>query len=185
MKLVTGITLGLGLLLATGCASSRSDLFKGNDDQATVSNLTRMTKNAGGSSGISAVYSSDNCSAITRGGFIWLTDPVVLADLLAPLGTANADLALNKVNFETQGALMVDFGVMPTPDFSVKLMKDRLQLDGPKAIIQVDLVKPAASNKRKVQVVSHPCTIYVLPRVGYSTLEVQSELGDVFTSFSN
>lgn len=185
MKLVTGITLGLGLLLATGCATSRSDLFKGEDNQ-TGSNQTRMVKSGAGSSSISAVYSSNNCSAITRGGFIWLTDQVVLADLLAPIGVANADLVLNQVNFATQGALMVDFGVMPTPDYRVKLFSERLQLDGPKAIVQLDLVKPAATaQKRQPQVVTHPCAIYVMPRVGFSTLEIQSELGDVFTSFSN
>ena len=187
MKLVTGITLGLGLLVAIGCAASRNDFANDSGIQASISNLSRTTASVDGrsSSSISTVYSSDNCNAITRGGFIWGTDAVVMSDLLSPLGVANAELILSKIDFETQGALMVDFGVTPTPDYRVKLMKDQLQLDGPKAIVQVDLVKPAANGKRKVQVLTHPCAIYVVPRVGYSTLEVQSGLGDVFTSFSN
>lgn len=185
MKIATGISLGLSLLLVTGCTSLRSILPSGNDNQSSTGNLTRKVAKDAASSSISAVYSSKDCRSISRGGFIWITDEVVLADLLAPLGAASANAVMDKLNFERRGALVVDFGEVPTPNFNVRLMRERLQLDGSKAIVQVDLVKPPANGKRNVQAVTHPCSIYAIPRTGYSTLEVQSELGDVFTSFSN
>lgn len=143
------------------------------------------TVRGGGSSLISEIYSAGKCDAVSRGGFIWITDKVSLTDLLSPLGAAGSAGVTSQVNFTTQGALMVDFGATPTPAYKVKLVNNKLKLDGLKAIVQVDLVKPASSGKKQAQVVSHPCAIYVMPRVGYSTLEVQSELGDVYTSFVN
>lgn len=192
MKLKTIIAVGLGFLVIAGCAPSRTDLFQSGNSEARVSKLDRKVKStagAGGASGnsssvITEIYATDKCQAVSRGGFIWLTDQVVLEDLLTPLGAEAATEITTKVNFDLQGVLMVDFGTTPTPAYRVKLMQDKLQLDGPKAMVQVDLVKPAA-DKKMVQVVSHPCALYAMPRLGYTTLEVQSGLGDVFTTFSN
>lgn len=183
MKLLTGVVLGIGLVLMSSCGGSKNPLFSGSGSESANAGSIRKTA-AGGSSLISEIYAG-TCKDISRGGFIWMADPVLLADLVAPLGNDSAAEILRKVNFSSQGALMVDFGEMPSPNFDVKLMKNQLQLDGPKAIVQVDLVKSSGTGVRAPQVVSHPCAIYVVPSVGYSTLEIQSELGDVFTSFEN
>lgn len=183
MKLLTSVVLGFGLILMVSCGGSRSPLFTGSGSESADASSLRKVR-SGERSNISEIYAG-SCKQISRGGFIWMTDSFSLADLVAPLGNNAAAEILRKVSFDSQGALMVDFGEMPSPDFNVKLMNKQLQLDGPRAILQVDLIKPSASANRAPQVVTHPCAIYAVPSVGYTTLEIQSELGDVFTSFEN
>lgn len=186
MKLVISAVVCICCLLTSACAPSRTQLLSDQVNKGLLGGkLTRSVKGGTRNSLITELYTSGKCGAVSRGGFIWMTDKVVVADLLAPLGAEQVSQLLSKVNFDSQGVLMVDFGTTPTPAHRVDLLENKLQLNGPKAIVRVDLVKPAGNGKRMPQVVSHPCAVYSLPRLGFTVLEIQSGLGDVFTTFSN
>ena len=180
MKLLAAVVLGM---LISGCGGSKNPLFLGSGSESANAGSLKTTQ-AVGNSTIAEIYAG-SCKEISRGGFIWMTDSVLLEDLVAPLGDGAATAIVQKVSFDSQGALMVDFGEIPTPGFDVRLMNKQLQLDGSKAIVQVDLVKLSESADRLPQVLTHPCAIYVVPSLGYNILEVQSALGDVFTTFEN
>lgn len=139
---------------------------------------------------ITEAFSTGSCESLSRGGSIWFTDAATLADWLKPLGARQSKLILDRAPLETKGALLVDLGTVPTPGYSIGLVTNRLAVTGNKAVVHVDLMKseipgPGAANKRRPQVLTHPCSLFVLPRFGYSTLEVLTGPGEFLISFDN
>jgi len=183
------------LFLATGCGGARTvyntlteadvkrEKLKQRSIRQQVSNLL-----------ITEAYATDRCGAMSRGGFIWIEDEVDLAAWLTPLASAESQQILARLPFATQGALIVDFGSVPTPGYTIALTSNRLRVGDVKAVLQIDLVEPSAPGKavtgntkpgkRMPQQLAHPCKVLAVPKTGYSTLEIQSSLGDVLTSFN-
>ena len=54
---------------------------------------------------------------------------------------------------------------------------------GKKPLVKKPLVKPGI--KRRVQVITHPCTLFSMPRHGYDVLVIQNEWGDQLASIQN
>ncbi len=184
---VIAMALLLGVA-ASGCAQTQSILF--GSDASGASGNKRTVRATLDSALITEAYSTDRCDALSRGGFIWFTDAVGLGDWLRPLGEKQSNEVMDRVPLASQGALLVDFGTVPTPGHRISLVNNRLLVSGEKAVLQVDLVKSAdtagaMSTKKMPQVLTHPCALYVLPRLGFKVLEIQTGLGDVLTSFEN
>ena len=54
---------------------------------------------------------------------------------------------------------------------------------GKKPLVKKPLVKPGI--KRRVQVITHPCALFSMPRHGYDVLVIQNEWGDQLASIQN
>lgn len=192
MKFVI-VTIASGLLMLAGCTTKPTELSSGGGSAGNMKPAmfnkrtvkSTLPAGVGAEKTIQELYTTDRCGAISRGGFTWSTNPVVFDDMLQSFDLQTRKSLISRVDFTSKGVLMVDFGEVPTRQHSIKLFDDRLVRDADKAIVQVDLVKANTVGKKVIQVVSHPCTMFVVPRVGYNTLEIQSSLGDVFTSFKN
>lgn len=180
------VVLVIALLIPTlnACAPARTgDLFSSGSKKPQP---TKRTVAANGRAEvITEAFATDDCGSVSRGGFVWFTSAADFNNWIIPMEPRKAELIKQRVPFDEQGALLIDFGSLPTPGYGIKLMANQLQIDGNKAIVQVDLIKPSASAKKRAQVLSHPCALFVLPRLGYTTLEVQTALGDVLASFEN
>lgn len=129
------------------------------------------------------IFRTDRCNRLSRGGFIWFTDQLVLDDWLSPLEPAIADEVRSKIDFIQQGALLLDYGIAGSKGSGATLLGE-LEIDGQDGVVTIKQFK-APANKKTAQVVTHPCSLFVLPRLGFSKLVVVSDLGDQLTSFDN
>lgn len=130
------------------------------------------------------VFQTDRCNVLSRGGFIWFTNEVVLNDWLTPLDPAEAKAVRSKIDFSEQGALLLDYGIAGSKGSGASVVGDTLEIKGQDAIVRVKQFK-APANKRSVQVVTHPCSLFVMPRTGFTNLVVLSDLDDKLVSFEN
>jgi len=138
------------------------------------------------SGSIAQIFRTDRCSDLSRGGFIWFTDTVSLDDWLAPLSSELMAQVKSKVDFSKQGVLLLDYGIAGTGGAGSTIMGDSLELKGSEAIVKIKRYEPSSTDKKKrAQVVTHPCSLHVMPRAGFNTLVIQSEQGDRLTSFVN
>ena len=163
---VKKVLLGSLLLVAVGCMPVQKSAVS---NGLSVQNKSSTT--------ISSLFKSNDCQRISRGGFMLLQDPVVLEDLLMPLGLAAAQATVAQVNFQTEDVLVVDFGAQPTKNVSIGLASDQLDIDGNRAIVKVNLPQ-RIQGKKQAQVVSHPCEFYVLPKTGHQGVEIRSQFND-------
>jgi len=62
-----------------------------------------------------------------------------------------------------------------------EIRNDQLVMEGRDALLAVKRV----SGDRTKKMVAHPCSIYALPKNGFDTLVIKSDLGDRLTSFDN
>ena len=129
------------------------------------------------------IFQTDRCNRLSRGGFIWFTNQVVLDDWLSPLEPAEASKVRSKIDFTRQGALLLDYGVAGSKGSGATVLGD-LKINGQDGVIKIKQFK-APANKKGAQVVTHPCSLFVMPRTGFSTLVVLSDQGDRLTSFDN
>lgn len=160
----------------------------GNRASATNVRTALATNTTSGSDltgSIQQIFNTDRCNKLSRGGFIWFTDSVVLDDWLAPLTPVVAKDVRRQMDFSKQGALLLDYGVAGTSGAGAMVVSKQLEVKGKDAFITVKKINPNATEKKKIQVVTHPCSLYVMPRTGFSTLVIQSEQGDRLTSFAN
>ena len=135
---------------------------------------------------IEQIYQTDRCNDLSRGGFIWFTETVGFDDWLSPLSPELVTQVKSKVDFSKQGVLLVDYGIAGTGGVATTVASKRLELKGSEAIVKVKRFEPSSTNKkRRAQVVTHPCSLHVMPRTGFSTLVVHSEQGDRLISFAN
>jgi len=135
---------------------------------------------------VQQIYRTDRCNELSRGGFVWFTDTVGFDDFLTPMSSEEVVQVKSKVNFSKQGVLLVDYGIAGTGGAGSTLMNESLEIKGPEAIVKVKRNDPSSTdNKKRAQVVTHPCSLYVMPRTGFDTLVVHNEFGDRLTSFSN
>ena len=132
------------------------------------------------------IFRTDRCNDLSRGGFIWFTDVVSFDDWLSPLSPELMAQVKSKVDFSKQGALLLDYGIAGTGGAGSTVMSESLALKGAEAIVKVKRYEPSATDtKKRAQVVTHPCSLHVMPRAGFDTLVIHSELGDRLTSFAN
>ncbi len=168
-------------------ASNRQEpLFTSSNDvgKRTIQSDSSIGTPIGGES-IKQIFQTDRCNDLSRGGFIWFTDEVVLNDWLSPLGPALVKQVRSQVDFSSQGALLVDFGVAASSGAGVEMLSDRLVKSGSEAIFKIKQNKAQSKDKKRIQMVTHPCYVYVMPRKGFDTLVIHSEQGDRLTSFTN
>ena len=170
---IRNFILGSVVLALLGCMPIR--------ESAVSNNL--VVQNQSGNT-ISSLFLTNECQSISRGGFMLLQDPVVLEDLLMPLGLETAKATVAKVNFQTDDVLVVDFGAQPTKNVSIGLASDQLGFDGNKAIVRLNLPQ-RITGKKQAQVVSHSCEYYLLPKTGHQSVEIRSQFNDVLTQFSD
>ncbi len=183
-KRVAGLLAVLLLVALGGCAPSRTNnLFSAGSWKPEPAK--RIEVSTGTGRVITKAFTTNNCGSVSRGGFIWFTSAADFDHWVAAFDVAEAETVRARVPFDEKGALLVDFGSLPTPGYDIRLMENRLEFNRDKAIVKVDLVKPAGQTKKRVQMISHPCALFVMPRSGYRTLEVQTGLGDVLTVFAN
>lgn len=146
----------------------------------------RTTSVLGGSGGsIQQIFKTDRCNKLSRGGFIWFTDTVVLDDWLSPLSLELKRDVKSRVDFASQGVLLLDYGVAGKKGAGAIVSSKDIAMKGKEAFITVKRLDPSATSKERVQVVAHPCSLHVMPRTGFETLVIQSEVGDRLTSFAN
>lgn len=139
-----------------------------------------------GKGSIKQIFQTDRCSDLSRGGFVWFTDSVGFDDWLAPLSPELMAQVKSRVDFSKQGVLLLDYGIAGTGGAGSTVMSESLELKGSEAIVKVKRYEPSPTDRKKrAQVVTHPCSLHVMPRLGFSTLVVHSELGDRLTSFEN
>ncbi len=131
---------------------------------------------------IEQVYRTDRCNVLSRGGFIWFTNEVVLNDWLSPLQSDVAAKTREKIDFKTQGALLLDYGVAGSKGAGAEVVNKSLEIKGQEASVTVRQFKPS-QGKRTAQVVTHPCALYSMPRSGFNKLVVISEFGDRLVEF--
>jgi len=92
----------------------------------------------------------------------------------------------SKVDFSKQGALLLDYGTAGTGGAGSTVMGESLELKGSEAIVKIKRYEPSSTdNKKRAQVVTHPCSLHVMPRAGFDTLVIHSDLDDRLTSFAN
>lgn len=133
---------------------------------------------------VTTLFHTDRCNALSRGGFIWFTDEVVLNDWLSPLDDEQAGQVTSKIDFSTQGALLLDFGIAGGKGAGALIVDDEIEIKDQTAFVRVKQFK-APANKKGVQVVTHPCSLFLLPREGFTRLVVLSDMDDELTSFDN
>gem|GEM_PF-5946528 len=133
---------------------------------------------------VERIFQTDRCNLLTRGGFIWFTESVSFNDWISPLDAGQAEQVRSKIDFSKQGVLLVDFGVAGSKAAGATVIDDQLEIKGQEGLVKVMRVNPPADN-RTAQVVTHPCTLFVMPRSGYSSLVVLSEQDDRLISFDN
>lgn len=181
---IAGSLFGCGILESEGRAAS-SPLFTsdGKRTSQTVQSQSARSSTFGG--GIIEIFQTNRCNDLSRGGFIWFTDEVVLNDWLSPLGPELAGQVKAKVDFSSQGVLLLDNGIAASPGAGIEVLNNQLVMKGSEAIVQIRQNKAASKTKKRAQVVTHSCSLHVMPRSGYKTLVIQSEQGDRLTSFSN
>jgi len=149
----------------------------------TIQSATLSGGSANGS--IQRIFQTDRCNELSRGGFIWFTDVVVLDDWLSPLSPEMIKQVKSKVDFSKQGVLLLDYGTAGTGGAGATVMNERLEVKGKEAIVKVKRFKASSTDKKRAQVVTHPCSLHVIPRTGFSTLVIHSDQGDRLTSFAN
>ena len=135
-------------------------------------------------SGIGRIFQTNRCNDLSRGGFVWFTNMANLDDWLSPLGADLIGRIKSQVDFERQGVLLADFGIEASPGGGYEMISRELLIQDTKGIVKLKKIK-LPNDKKRVQVVTHPCTLYAMPRVGYQVLSVQNEHGDVLTEFEN
>ena len=133
---------------------------------------------------VTNVFQTDRCNTLSRGGFIWFTDQVGLNDWLSPLDADEAEQIVSKIDFSKQGALLLDYGIASSKGAGASIVDSKLEIKGQEAFVRVKQFK-APKNKKSVQVVTHPCSLFVMPRTGFTTLVVLSDLNDKLMSFEN
>ena len=135
---------------------------------------------------IEQIFQTDRCNDLSRGGFVWFTDTVGFNDWLSPLSPEQQAQVKSRVDFSQQGVLLIDYGIAGTGGAGTTVMSKGLELKGSEAIVKIKRYEPSPTDKKKrAQVVSHPCSLHAMPRGGFNTLVVHSELGDRLTSFAN
>ena len=144
---------------------------------------------------IQKIFRTDRCGDLSRGGFIWFTDKVALDNWLTPPGTQIVEDTELQIDFATQGVLLVDFGVAATPGAGTEIVTDQLLREDGKAFFTIRQhsnqafgKKPSGKKpgtKRRIQVITHPCTLYSMPRHGYDVLVIQNEFGEQLASIRN
>ena len=152
--------------------------------QRTVQSGNSVASAIGGPK-IKQIFQTERCNDLSRGGFIWFTDEVVLNDWLSPLGADLVNQVRSQVDFSNQGALLVDFGVAASSGAGVEMLSDQLLKSGNEAIVKIKQNKAQSTDKKRIQMVTHPCSMYVMPRKGFDTLVIHSDQGDRLTSFKN
>ncbi len=164
----------------------------GNDGAANSSAGSRTTLASGaGATGtpmngqVKQIFETERCNDLSRGGFIWFTEEFVLDNWLAPLGPDLVAQVKSQVDFSKQGALLVDYGVAGSTGAGVELLSDRLIKRGKEAVFQIKKNKASSKDRKTTQMVTHPCYVFVMPRLGFDELVIQSEQGDRLTSFKN
>ena len=168
----------------TTTATNADSVSKGN---STAGGLTSgQTASSDSLNSVAAgkpIFQTDRCNRLSRGGFIWFTNQVVLDDWLSPLESAEASQVRSKIDFSKQGALLLDYGIAGSKGSGATVLGE-LKVNGQDGVIKIKQFK-APANKKSPQVVTHPCSLFVMPRTGFSTLVVLSEQGDKLTSFDN
>lgn len=130
------------------------------------------------------IFQTNRCGDLSRGGFIWFTNEVTLDDWLKPLSPDLAQQIKSQVNFNTQGVLLVDYGLEASPGGGTEIADKQLRVESSEAFVVLKKLELDKSKKR-VQMVTHPCTMYVMPRTGYDFLSVRNELGEQLIMFEN
>ena len=156
----------------------------GNNNPSVAVQKSAATLKTATSMPVRAIFQTDRCEALSRGGFIWFTDEVVLDDWLSPLKEDEAKRVTAQIDFSKQGALLVDFGVAGSRGVGVSVLGDKLEIKGQDALLRIGQIKPSAA-KKVAQVVTHPCSLFVMPRSGFTNLVILSDMDDRLTSFEN
>jgi len=182
-NVVPSSTATITPLITSSGKVATADAGVGKESNRTVQSATLSGGSANGA--ITRIFQTDRCNELSRGGFIWFTDVVVLDDWLSPLSPEMIKQVKSNVDFSKQGVLLLDYGTAGTGGAGATVMNERLELKGKEAIVKVKRFKASSTDKKRAQVVTHSCSLHVMPRIGYSTLVIHSEQGDRLTSFVN
>ncbi len=186
-NLIPGSTASITPLITTSGNVAKTPDGSLVDANGTAAGGTKTLLPAtSGGGAIQQIFQTDRCNDLSRGGFIWFTDTVGFDDWLSPLSPALKAQVKSGVDFSQQGVLLIDYGVAGTGGAGTTVMSKSLELKGSEAIVKVKRYQPSATDqKKRAQVVTHPCSLHVMPSAGFSTLVIHSELGDRLTSFAN
>jgi len=159
------------------------------EPEITPGQLVRNTRVAStaainSSGAIEEIFQTNRCNDLSRGGFIWFTNKAQLENWLSPLSIELAGTIQSRVNFEQQGVLLMDYGIEASPGGGYEVVGNQIGIEGNEAFLTVRILK-APPGKRQLQMVSHPCALYAMPRDGFSVLSVRNEFGDKLISFEN
>lgn len=182
----TGFISGCGILEPAESVSVLSSADRPRavaDNKQTVPRVAQA-QGLSAASTIKQIFQTNRCGDLSRGGFIWFTNEVTLDDWLTPLSAELAQQIKGQVNFDNQGVLLVDSGIEASPGGGTVITDNQLYIVGSEAYLVLKKFE-LPKDKKRAQVVTHPCTMYVMSRTGYELLSVRNEYGERLISFEN
>lgn len=91
-------------------------------------------------------------------------------NVISPSDADNMAAAI-PVDFSRHYGLLVQIGSKPTPGYSLKLNRSASSMASGQVSVTIDISQPP-EDAVLAQVITYPCTLILLPKSGYSRVEV-------------
>lgn len=140
-------------------------------------NLQPLAEHEVRSNKIKQIFESSRCGDISDGGFIWFKEDADFDTWLSPLGGVFTKEIKSHVDFEKQGVLLIDFGVAPSSALVPDIVEEQVVLEDRRASITV-VQKTIPEDSRRLGMITHPCSLHVIPRSSFDQLVVKDNHGD-------